>query len=108
MDLKIEKQGNDLLIRLFHPRVDGDNLILRELELGEFLGAPIGTLTIDMAEIEYINSLGITELINIHRRFSESNSDGFKLVLKNVDRKIATILELVDIHRIAEIDTRIQ
>ncbi|HBS06611.1 MAG TPA: hypothetical protein DEA96_16700 [Leptospiraceae bacterium] len=108
MDLKIEKQGNDLLIRLFHPRVDGDNLILKELDAGKFTIEPVDSLTIDMAEIEYINSLGITEIINIHRKFSEKNPGGFRLKLQNVDRKIATILELVDIHRIADIETRIQ
>ncbi|MBI39853.1 MAG: hypothetical protein CMF59_09655 [Leptospiraceae bacterium] len=108
MDLKIEKQGNNLLIRLFHPRVDGDNLILKELDAGQFTGEPVDGLTIDMAEIEYINSLGITEIINIHRKFSEKNPSGFRLKLENVDRKIATILELVDIHRIADIETRIQ
>lgn len=107
MDLKIEKQGNNLLVRLFHPRVDGDNLILKELESGQYHSAPVESLTIDMAEIEYINSLGITEIINIHRKFTEKNPEGFRLQLRNVDRKIATILELVDIHRIADIETRI-
>ncbi|MCB1171064.1 MAG: STAS domain-containing protein [Leptospiraceae bacterium] len=107
MDLKIEKQGNNLLIRLFHPRVDGDNLILKELEVGNYQAEPVENLIIDMAEIEYINSLGITELINIHRKFTEKNPEGFRLQLRNVDRKIATILELVDIHRIADIETRI-
>ena len=107
MDLKIEKQGNNLLIRLFHPRVDGDNLILKEPDAGSYHAEPVESLSIDMAEIEYINSLGITEIINIHRKFSEKNPAGFKLQLMNVDRKIATILELVDIHRIADIQTRI-
>ena len=107
MDLKIEKQGNNLLIRLFHPRVDGDNLILKELEIGNYQTEPVENPIIDMAEIEYINSLGITELINIHRKFTEKNPEAFRLQLRNVDRKIATILELVDIHRIADIETRI-
>jgi len=106
MAVQIEKRDDALHVKIKHPRIDGENLILAALDEQGLLTKPeYAVLELDLGEVEYLNSLGITEFVNIHRRLRTApESVGLRLI--NVDKKVNAILELVEIQKIAEIQTR--
>lgn len=106
MDVIIEKERNLVHVYVKNNNIDGDNSIFSALKSSSAPDKSSPVLVIDFNNIEYINSLGITEIINIHRYFSSQIGDSFRIRIINVDRKIATILELVELSKIAEIETR--
>ncbi len=103
MSVTIEKEGSTLRIIVHHPRLDGENQILNEIKKGNYFSPDIQLVELDFDRVEYINSLGISEIINIHRNFSDASGGKAKFRFKNLDRKVLAILELVEIQKIAEI-----
>lgn len=106
MEIFIEKEPDRIVVVVKNQSIDGDNTILNRLKEGDFLNSAAPFLVIDMSNVEYINSLGITEIINIHRHYVARLGDSFVLILDNVDRKIATILELVELGKITQINLK--
>lgn len=106
MSVFIEKGDDALYVKINHPRIDGENLILKALENDGRLEDPdYSVLELDLASVEYLNSLGITEFVNIRRRFRNGPRD-VSMRLINVDKRVQAILELVEIQKIAEIVPR--
>jgi anti-anti-sigma regulatory factor len=102
MDNDIQKQNETIRIKIQHPKIDGGNSILRELHNKNLIRPGIQIVEIDFDRVEYMNSLGLTELINIHREFTEVQKD-VQFHFINVNKKIVTLLQLVDMDRIAHI-----
>lgn len=105
MSVSIRKYPHKVEIRIGTERLDGENDILEAINKETDLARDIHDLIIDFENVSYINSLGISELINIHRIFSDANKGSTHLHFINVDRKVRAILELVDMHKIAEISS---
>ena len=103
MNVEIAKIGTSLKIKIHHHRLDGDNFIYNGLKNENHFTNDIELVEIDFEPVEFINSLGITELVNIHRKFSEINYGKTNFRFINVDKKVNAILELVEIQKIAEI-----
>ena len=106
MSVTITEQGNRLLVVVHHSRVDGENYILSALTDGQYFKDGIHDLEIDLENVEYINSLGISELVTINRKFLDVRPQGVNFRLLNVDRRVNAILELVEIENIADIHPR--
>ncbi len=105
MPVRIEKRGRNLYVEVTHPRIDGENHILRALQEGNYFRGEFEYVDIDLEHVEYLNSLGITEFVNIHRRFiDEGNTTRLRLL--NVERKVNAILELVEMQKIADIELK--
>jgi anti-anti-sigma regulatory factor len=104
--VSIKLNSPELLITIHHSRIDGENHILQALKAGGFFRPDILFITLDFDQVKYINSLGISEIINVHRNFNEITQEKAKLVFKNVDPKVLSILELIEIHKIVEIQPR--
>lgn len=100
--VEIEKQGPVLRVNILHTRIDGDALLLGRIQEACPDGADLQQIEFDFKHVEYINSLGITDLVNVHRAFNEGHRE-VTLRLINVNRKVNAILELVDLSKIAEI-----
>lgn len=104
MSVTITRQDpHTLLVQVQHARIDGENIILSKLKEGGVVTPDIDTLIMDFDEVGYLNSLGITEMINIHRLVTETAGDQVKFQFRNVARKVLSILELVELHKVAEI-----
>ena len=102
--VEISRDGSVLKIKILHNRIDGDNHIIHALEKGNFIQDDVAKLEFDFEKVEYLNSLGITEFININRKFpSGSKKKKSKFVFLNVSAHIYGILELVEMHKMAEI-----
>lgn len=106
MNIEIRQEGALLRIRILAQRLDGDNEILAAIKNGNYKIDRTELVEVDFSPVEFINSLGITELVNIHRLFAEANPEGVRLRFLNVDKKVNAILELVEIQKIAEIQVR--
>ena len=106
MGIEIREEAGTVHVRVQQQRLDGDNDILNALKRGNFFGPALRLLEIDFEPVEFINSLGITELVNIHRHCLEQHPDGVEFRFLNVDKKVNAILELVDIQTFAEIHVK--
>lgn len=106
MHVTIEKQEETLKIKVHHPRMDGENHILNALKEGGYFTPDIRLVELDFNNVEYINSLGITEIINIHRNFADATGNQVRFCFINVGRKVIAVLELVEVQKIAEIRPR--
>ncbi|MBX7056875.1 MAG: hypothetical protein K1X75_02325 [Leptospirales bacterium] len=105
MAIHLQIEEDRLLIRADTTRMDGENLIFTAMEKAGVFEKHWREVTIDLQHLEYLNSLGITELVNIHRSL-RGNGRTFVLRLIHVDRKVNAILELVEIQKIAEISLK--
>lgn len=106
MPVEIEKRGQVIYVLVKYPRVDGENYILRSLSEGNYFQSGLEAIEIDLVNVEHLNSLGITEFVSIHRRLQDASDGRTRLRLSNVDRKVNAILELVEMHKIADVHLR--
>ncbi len=101
--VSIETKGNEVTVSVLHPRIDGENHIINEIRRSECFRPETLKVEINFEPVRYINSLGISEIINIHRLFNEVTGENSRLIFCNVDPKVLSILELIEIHKIVEI-----
>jgi len=105
--VEINQEGNTLKISINDKRIDGDNHIMNALKEGNFIRPEIECLEFDFYSVEYLNSLGITEFVNINRSFSNpEKKKKTKFKFLNVSSHIYAILELVEMHKMAEIQMK--
>jgi anti-anti-sigma regulatory factor len=104
--VSIQSNSPELVISILYPRIDGENHILQALKSGDYFKPEMTRVILDFDQVKYINSLGISEIINVHRNFSEITQEKAKLIFRNVDPKVLSILELIEIHKIVEIQPR--
>ena len=101
-----EQQNGSLYIRALGERLDGSNQILETMEENGLFRNSYSKVELDMARVEFINSLGITELVDMQRRFTDNMQRKTTLHFTNVDPKVNAILELVEFHRVAKISLK--
>lgn len=101
--MKISQDNDTIIINIAHSRIDGENLILNALLKDGWFKPDICNVVLDFNNVAYINSMGITEIINIHRRFTESASDHVHFKFINLGKKVLEILSMVEIQKIADV-----
>jgi ABC-type transporter Mla MlaB component len=105
MSTQIQIEDDTLRVKVDHPRMDGENLILSALRDGDWFDRSFLRLEIDFEHVEYLNSLGITELVTIHRTLRDRGNRA-RIRFIHVDRKVNAILELVELQKIADIQLK--
>ena len=70
-------------------------------QLDEAGGTPYESAVIDLGGIEMIDSSGVGALLQVHKRLAESRGP---VVLKNVGAAVVSVLELLRLHRVFEIE----
>lgn len=103
MPLEINRDQSVLKIKTRFPRLDGNNNILEMLLTRPELVLGINCIEIDMDSLQFINSMGLSELLAIYDMFCARSETPMFIRLLNVDRKVGAILELAEMTHIAEI-----
>lgn len=98
MRLELEQHNQTLYVRLLDQRLEGENEIVDALK--EYLNVDLERVEIDFGQVEYMNSRGITELVSIYRSF---DPEKVKLKFLNVRGRVKHVMDLVELHHIAEI-----
>jgi anti-anti-sigma factor len=98
MRVEIEENERTLYVRLLDPRLEGDNQVSEALI--PYKTAELDRVEIDFRLVEYMNSRGITELVTIYRTFDPQRT---KLRFLNVRGRVRHVMDLVELHHIAEI-----
>ncbi len=98
MRVDIEQNNRTLYVRLLDPRLEGEHEVVDALKA--YTSMDLERVELDFASVEYMNSRGITELVSIYRSF---NADKTRLHFLNVRGRVRHIMELDELHHIAEI-----
>ncbi|MCB1327774.1 MAG: hypothetical protein H7A21_13860 [Spirochaetales bacterium] len=105
-EINLAEGEKAIFIRVLQDRLDGASVLLAEVRAGDYMKSTIELVEIDLESVEYINSLGITELVTLKRLFSEASLHPVQMRLLNVDRRVNAILELLEIHKMADVRLR--
>ncbi|MES0489088.1 MAG: hypothetical protein ABUK01_03790 [Leptospirales bacterium] len=106
MEIDIIIEQSSMKVSIHTEKLEGeipifDTVLARHNESG----GKIGKIVFNFDEVQYINSLGIAEFISIIRYFSGLNEKTkFKFI--NLDKKIAKVFKMVEMHNLADIDTK--
>ena len=103
-EINLAEGEKAIFIRVLQDRLDGASVLLAEVRAGDYMKSTIELVEIE--SVEYINSLGITELVTLKRLFSEASLHPVQMRLLNVDRRVNAILELLEIHKMADVRLR--
>ena len=98
MRVEIEHHNRSLYVRLLDPRLEGENQVADALQ--EYAQTDLERVELAFGLVEYMNSRGITELVSIYRTFDPEKT---KLKFLNVRGRVRHIMNLVELHHIAEI-----
>lgn len=98
MRVELEQHNRTLYVRLLDPRLEGEHAVVDALQ--EYTELDLERVEIDFAQVEYMNSRGITELVSIYRSF---NAEKTRLCFLNVRGRVRHIMDLVELHHIADI-----
>ena len=100
MNFEIEKNGAAALLRLNERKLDSS--VSPELK-GEFLilcKPKLQDLVIDLADVEFCDSSGLSALLIAERKMKEH---GGKVKLINVHKKVASLLKISMLDRVFDI-----
>lgn len=102
MSLIINALGNHITIIIQTPRVVGDTNFVEQI-----LNLPIQPETkeiiFDFSRVEYINSLGMAEIVAAYQNFIRVHGKNIKWIFTRLNPSIAKVLKLVDLGEIAEL-----
>ncbi len=94
-------EGHDLSLALEAKTLEAANVSQFLSQLEEAGGVPYQSAIIDLGSIEMIDSSGVGALLQVHKRLGESCGP---VVLKNVGSAVVSVLELLRLHRVFEIE----
>jgi anti-sigma B factor antagonist len=100
MEFEVQKNGAATVLKLKERRLDSS--ISPELK-GEFLilcKPKLDTLVIDLADVEFCDSSGLSALLIAERKMKEH---GGKVKLINVHKKVAALLKISMLDRVFDI-----
>ncbi len=100
MNFDIEKDGATVTLRLKERKLDSS--VSPELK-GEFLilcKPKVEKLTVDMKDVEFCDSSGLSALLIADRKMKEH---GGKVVLRNVHKKVVSLIKISMLDRVFEI-----
>ena len=103
MAIHVQQKSNQLNVSVNLRRIDGNNEIFRALVDDSSLDLDVELIEFDMDKVEYMNSLGIAEFISLHRYFVDLNNGKTRFAFTNLDPKIYTLMNLVEIGKLADL-----
>ena len=93
-------QGSDLKLEIHTARLDASTAREMREELAMIWRPNVGEVTVDLSQVEFVDSSGMGSLLSIHRRLPEKHSP-VKLI--NVRPAVQSVLELVRLHRVFDL-----
>ena len=100
MNFEVEKDEHAVTLKLRERKLDSS---VSPTLKGEFLilcKPKIQTLNVDMSEVEFCDSSGLSALLIADRKMKEH---GGKVVLRNVHKNVASLIKISMLDRIFEI-----
>jgi len=100
MKFEVEKNGNSVTLKLKERKLDSS--VSPELK-GEFLilcKPKVETLNVDLADVEFCDSSGLSALLIADRKMKEH---GGNVVLRNVHKKVVSLIKISMLDRVFEI-----
>lgn len=100
MKFDVERNGSAVTLRLKEHKLD--STVSPELK-GEFLilcKPKVQTLTVDLQDVEFCDSSGLSALLIADRKMKEH---GGKVVLRNVHRNVHSLIKISMLDRVFEI-----
>ena len=100
MNFDVEKNGTSVTLKLHERKLD--SAVSPELK-GEFLilcKPKIETLNVDLKDVEFCDSSGLSALLIADRKMKEH---GGKVVLHNVHKKVVNLIKISMLDRVFEI-----
>lgn len=100
MNFEIDTDGAAITLRLKERKLDSS--VSPELK-GEFLilcKPKVETLTVDLKDVEFCDSSGLSALLIADRKMKEH---GGKVVLRNVHKKVVSLIKISMLDRVFEI-----
>lgn len=100
MNFEVEKNGSSVTLKLKERKLDSS--VSPELK-GEFLilcKPKVETLNVDLKEVEFCDSSGLSALLIAERKMKEH---GGKVVLRNVHKKVVSLIRISMLDRVFEI-----
>jgi anti-sigma B factor antagonist len=98
--LKAHFQGSDLKLEISTSRLDASTARELREELAMIWRPHPGEVTVDLSQVEFIDSSGMGSLLSIHRRLPEKHTP---VRLVNVRPAVQSVLELVRLHRVFDL-----
>lgn len=95
-------EGNAIHIKILKPRLDAASVAKFKQEIAAVWKNGLERAIIDMSATEFIDSSGIGALLSVYRRFPE---DAATVVLKSMRPQVQSIIELLRLHRIFQIES---
>jgi anti-sigma B factor antagonist len=93
-------QGPDLNLEIHSVRLDASTARELREELAMIWRPNVGAVTVDLSQVEFVDSSGMGSLLSIHRRLPEKHAP---VRLVNVRPAVQTVLELVRLHRVFDL-----
>ncbi len=100
MNFEVQKNGNSVTLKLKERKLD--STVSPELK-GEFLiicKPKVETLNIDLRDVEFCDSSGLSALLIADRKMKEH---GGKVILRNVHKKVVSLIKISMLDRVFEI-----
>ncbi len=93
-------QGSDLNLEVHSARLDASTARELREELAMIWQPNVGTVTVDLSRVEFVDSSGMGALLSIHRRLPEKHAP---VRLIKVRPAVQSVLELVRLHRVFDL-----
>ncbi len=104
IEITKEKDGTQLSVLVHVPRIDGSGQIADAMREYEDDLSGVESIEVDFKHVDYLNSMGITELVNMYRIITDKSRGRITFRFVNVKSKIHSILELVEFTKIVDVN----
>lgn len=100
MNLKLEENGNVVVVVVKEERLDAHNSEYLKQELGKLFQEGKNSVVVDLKEVRFIDSSGLGALVS---GFKNASSRQASLKLSSLQNQVKSMFELTRLHRVFDI-----
>lgn len=100
MNMKLEENGNVVVVIVKEERLDAHNSENLKLELGRLFNEGKTSVVVDLKEVRFIDSSGLGALVS---GFKNASSRQAELKLSSLQSQVKSMFELTRLHRVFDI-----
>jgi anti-sigma B factor antagonist len=104
MNLKLEENGNVMVVVVKEERLDAHNSDRLKQELGRLFEEGRTNVVVDLKEVRFIDSSGLGALVS---GFKNASAKQAALKLSSLQSQVKSMFELTRLHRVFDIYTTI-
>jgi len=104
MNLKLEENGNVMVVVVKEERLDAHNSDHLKQELGRLFEEGRTSVVVDLKEVRFIDSSGLGALVS---GFKNASAKQAALKLSSLQSQVKSMFELTRLHRVFDIYTTI-